>query len=51
MYKDQPRVEDCVVGVHEPVLRVPVHLRDGAEDVRPGPLWIHGLPLQQVTTK
>ncbi len=36
-------------GVHEPVLRVPVHLRDGAEDVRAGALRLHGLSLQQVT--
>jgi hypothetical protein len=35
-------------GVHEPVLRVPVHLRDGAEDVRPRPLRLHGFTLQQV---
>jgi hypothetical protein len=36
-------------GVHEPVLRVPVYLRDGAEDVRVRALRLHGLSIQQVT--
>jgi hypothetical protein len=43
-------ITSCL-GVHEPVLRVPVHVRDGAEDVRAGALRLHGLSLQQVTVR
>jgi hypothetical protein len=44
-------ITSCSSGVHESVLRVPVHLRDGAEDVRAGALRLHGLSLQQVTVR
>jgi hypothetical protein len=43
-------ITSCL-GVYEPVLRVPVHLRDGAEDVRAGALRLHGLSIQQVTVR
>ena len=36
-------------GIHQPVLRLPVHLRNVVENVRPGSVRIHGLTFQQVT--
>ena len=42
------RVARRLPGVHQPHLRLPLHVRDADEDVRPQLQRLHDVPLQQI---